>query len=68
MKESSKNTLMRSTWAGHVDKCEMISWQREQNLESEGEMATKNTDVAMGIALKVTWKEWEKNLKINTRI
>ena len=54
VKESSKNKLMRSTWAGRVEKCEIINWQREQMPESGGEMATKRTEVAMGIALKVT--------------
>ena len=28
--DSSKNKLVRSTWAGHVEKFEMKNWQREQ--------------------------------------
>ena len=30
VEESSKKKLMRSTWAGHVDKWEMKKWQRDQ--------------------------------------
>ena len=41
MKESSKKTLVRSTWPGHVDNMGDENWQREQmlrnNLEIVGE-------------------------------
>ena len=30
VKESSKKKLVRSTWAGHVEKWHMKNWQREQ--------------------------------------
>ena len=30
VKESSKKKLMRSTWAGNMEKWEMKHWQREQ--------------------------------------
>ena len=30
MKESSTNKLVTSTWVDHVEKWEMINWQREQ--------------------------------------
>ena len=29
-KESSKTKLVRSTWASHIEKREMKTWQREQ--------------------------------------
>ena len=30
VKVSSKKTLVRSTWAGHVETLEMKNWQKEQ--------------------------------------
>ena len=30
VKESSKKNLVRRTWAGHVEKWEMMYWQRKQ--------------------------------------
>ena len=30
VKESSKNKLVRSTWAGHVEEMANENWQREQ--------------------------------------
>ena len=52
VKESSKKKLVRSTWAGHVEKTGR--WKTSRCPESGGEMEARKTEIATGIALKVT--------------
>jgi len=55
VKESSKKKLVRNTWAVHVER--NGRWQTAKECrcpESGGEMEAKNTETALGIALKVT--------------
>ena len=54
MKENSKTKLVRSTRAGHVDKWQMKNGKESRCLESGGEIEERKTEIATGIALKVT--------------
>ena len=51
VKESSKKKLVRSTWAGHVEKWEMKNWQREQ-MPRKKEMEARKAETAMGDCIK----------------
>ena len=45
VKESSKKKMVRSTWAGHVEKWELKKWQREQKVNGKwrrGRFLSKN--------------------------
>ena len=63
VKESSKKKLTRNTRAGHEEKMGDGTLAESSCPESGGEMDAGKTEIAMGITLKVTSKEWEKNGK-----
>ena len=48
MKESSNKELVRSTWAGHVEKMGYEIYAENRCPESGGEMEAMKTEFAMG--------------------
>ena len=50
VKESSKNKLVKSTWAGHVEKWEIKTGKESRCPESGGNGS--ETNIAMGVAFK----------------
>ena len=59
--ESSKK-LVRSIWAGHVEKMGDEKLAKRADIQKvKGEYKRGSPKLRWGIALKGTYKEWEKN-------
>ena len=63
VKESSKRKMVRSTWAGQVKNVRWKPGKESRCPDSEGETETWKIEIATGVALKVTQKEWKKKGK-----
>ena len=65
MKKCSKKKLMRSTWADHVEKWEVKSWQRAVAQKVDGEMQVRTIEMAMRDCIKSglerVGKEWKND-------
>ena len=50
VKESSKNVLVRSAWASHLEKWEMKNWQRADAQKEEGKWKRGRPKLHWGIS------------------
>ena len=64
LKESSKKKLVRSTWAGHVERLLDDKLAEGRCSESEEEMETRKSEIAMEYCIKSdierVGEEWKK--------